>query len=138
MFFIYIFQCLSFGANYHYEKTCTGMNIFRNGMNPFQKEINMFPTGIKTFRMDRYWILGKPKLPKIRNFSWSKNLKEFSQNSNFLDLVWFSMSFFKPWNFEKILSDSYSLENFWFFGSFCFPKFQYLSGMFSFISSISM
>ena len=42
------------------------------------------------------------------------------------------MSFLKPWNFEKILSDSYSLKNFWFFGSFGFPKFQYLSGMFSF------
>ena len=42
------------------------------------------------------------------------------------------MSFLKPWNFEKILSDSYSLKNFWFFGSFGFPEFQYLSGMFSF------
>ena len=38
----------------------------------------------------------------------------------------------KSWNFEKILSDSYSQKNFWFFGSFGFPKFQYLSGMFSF------
>ena len=47
-------------------------------------------------------------------------------------MVWFGMSFLKPWNFEKILSDSYSLKNFWFFGSFGFPKFQYLSGMFSF------
>ena len=47
-------------------------------------------------------------------------------------MVWFGMSFLKPWNFEIILSDSYSLKNFWFFGSFGFPEFQYLSGMFSF------
>ena len=88
------------------NQSYTGMNVFRKGMNSFRNG--------------------------IRNFSGSKNLKEFFQNSNFLDLVWFGMSFLKPWNFEKILSDSYSLKNFWFFGSFGFPEFQYLSGMFSF------
>ena len=33
-------------------------------------------------------------------------------------MVWFGMSILKPWNFEKNLSYSYSLKNFWFFGSF--------------------
>ena len=37
---------------------------------------------------------------------------------------------FKSWNFEKILLDSYSLNNFW-LGSFGFPEFQYLSKIFS-------
>ena len=88
----------------HYEKSYTGMNVFRKGMNSFRN-------GMKTFRIGT-GIRGNQNYQKIRNFSGSRNLKEFFQNSNFLDLVWFGMSFLKPWNFEKILSDSYSLKNF--------------------------
>ena len=87
------------------------MNVFRKGMNSFRNGMNMFRTGMKTFRIGT-GIWGNKNYQKIRNFSGSKNLKEFFQNSNFLDLVWFGMSFLKPWNFEKILSDSYSLKNF--------------------------
>ena len=36
----------------HYEKSYTGMNVFRKGMNSFWNGMNM------------YWNLGKPKLPK--------------------------------------------------------------------------
>ena len=87
------------------------MNVFQNGMNSYQNGMTMFRTGMKTFRISTE-IWGNQNYQKIRNFSGSKNLKEFFQNSNFLDLVWFGMSFLKPWNFEKILSDSYSLKNF--------------------------
>ena len=83
------------------------MNVFRKGMNSFRNGMNMFWTGMKTFRIGT-GIRGNQNYQKIRNFSGSKNLKEFFQNSIFL--VWFGMSFFKPWNFEQILSDSYSLN----------------------------
>ena len=95
----------------HYEKSYTGMNVFRKGINSFRNGMNMFRTGMKTFWIGT-GIRGNQNCQKIRNFSGSKNLKEFFQNSNFLDLVWFGMSFLKPWNFEKILSDSYSPKNF--------------------------
>ena len=71
------------------------MNVFRKGMNSFRNGMNMFRTGMKTFRIGT-GIWGNQNYQKIRNFSGSKNLKEFFQNSNFLDLVWFGMSFLKP------------------------------------------
>ena len=61
----------------HYEKSYTGMNVFRKGMNSFRNGMNMFRTGIGT------GIRGNQNYQKIRNFSGSKNLKEFFQNSNF-------------------------------------------------------
>ena len=115
----------------HYEKRWTGMNVFRNGMNSFQNGMNMFRTGMKTFRIGT-GIWGNQNYQKIRNFSGSKNLQEIFQNSKVLKSSYQTKPNLKSLNFEKILSDSYSLKNFWFFGSFCFPKFQYLSGMFSF------
>ena len=36
----------------HYEKSCTRMNVFRNGMNSFQNGMNSFRTGMKSFRID--------------------------------------------------------------------------------------
>ena len=36
----------------HYEKSCTGMNVFRYGMNSFQNGMNSFRTGMKSFRID--------------------------------------------------------------------------------------
>ena len=66
----------------HYEKSCTGMNVFRIGMNSFQNGMNMFRTRMKTFRIGT-GIRGNQNYQKIRNFSGSKNLKEFFQNSNF-------------------------------------------------------
>ena len=122
------FTCLS---PEHYEKSYTGMNVFRKGMNSFRNGMNMFRTGMKTFRIGT-GIWGNQNYQKIRNFSGSKNLKEFFQNSKVLKSSYQTKPNLKSWNFEKILSDSYSLKNFWFFGSFGFPKFQYLSGMFSF------
>ena len=35
----------------NYEKSYTGMNVFRKGMNSFQNGMNMFRTGMKTFRL---------------------------------------------------------------------------------------
>ena len=35
----------------HYEKSYTGMNVFRNGMNLFRNGMHMFRTGMKTFRI---------------------------------------------------------------------------------------
>ena len=35
----------------HYEKSYTGMNVFRKGMNSFRNGMNMFRTGMKTFRI---------------------------------------------------------------------------------------
>ena len=84
----------------------------------------------KIFRIST-GIWGNQNYQKIRNFSGSKNLKEFFQNSKVLKSSYQTKPNLKSWNFEKILSDSYSLKNFWFFGSFGFPKFQYLSGIFS-------
>merc|ERR1711978_814836 len=70
-------------SNPHYEKSCTGMNVFRIGMNSFQNGMNKFRTGMKTFRIGtRIW--GNKNYQKIRNFSGSKNLKEFFQNSKVL------------------------------------------------------
>ena len=66
----------------HYEKSYTGMNVFRKGMNSFRNGMNMFRTGMKTFRIGT-GIRGNQNYQKIRNFSGSKNLKEFFQNSNF-------------------------------------------------------
>ena len=66
----------------HYEKSYTGMNVFRKGMNSFRNGMNMFRTGIKTFRIGT-GIRGNQNYQKIRKFSGSKNLKEFFQNSNF-------------------------------------------------------
>ena len=114
---------------HHYEKSYTGMNVFRKGMNSFRNGMNMFRTGMKTFQIG---IWGNQNYQKIRNFSGSKNLKEFFQNSKFLKSSYQTKPNLKSCNFEKILSDSYSLKNFWFFDSFGFPEFQYLSGMFSF------
>ena len=107
------------------------MNVFRNGMNSFQNGMNTFRTGMKTFRIGT-GIRGNQNYQKIRNFSGSKNLKEFFQNSKVLKSSYQTKPNLKSWNFEKILADSYSLKNFRFFGSFGFPKFQYLPGMFSF------
>ena len=117
--------------NWHYEKSCTGMNVFRKGMNSFRNGMNIFRTGMKTFRIGT-GIWGNQNYQKIRNFSGSKNLKEFFQNSKVLKSSYQTKPNLKSWNFEKILSESYSQKNFWFFGSFGFPKFQYLSGTFSF------
>ena len=43
---------IHFCIHSHYEKSCTGMNVFRNGMNSFQNGMNSFRTGMKSFRMD--------------------------------------------------------------------------------------
>ena len=67
----------------HYEKSYTGMNVFRKGMNSFRNGMNMFRTGMKTFRIGT-GIWGNQNYQKIRNFSGSKNLKEFFQNSKVL------------------------------------------------------
>ena len=68
--------------NHHYEKSYTGMNVFRKGMNSFRNGMNMFRTGMKTFRIGT-GIQGNQNYQKIRKFLGSKNLKEFFQNSNF-------------------------------------------------------
>ena len=60
----------------HYEKSYTGMNVFRKGLNSFRNGMNMFQTGMKTFRIGT-GIRGNQNFQKIRNFSVSKNLKEF-------------------------------------------------------------
>ena len=105
----------------HYEKSCTGMNVFRIGMNSFQNGMNMFRTGMKTFRICT-GIWGNKNYQKIRNFSGSKNLKEFFQNSKVLKSSYQTKPNLKSWNFEKILSDSYSLKNFWFIGNLVSPN----------------
>ena len=51
----------------HYEKTCSGMNSFRNGMNLFRIRMNSFRTGMKSFRIDT-GIWGNEKCQKIRLF----------------------------------------------------------------------
>merc|ERR1711884_124118 len=94
-----------------YEKSYTGMNVFRKGMNSFRNGMNMFRTGMKTFRMGT-GIWGNQNYQKIRNFSGSKNLKEFFQNSKVLKSSCQTKPNLKSWNFEKILSDSYSQKNF--------------------------
>ena len=91
----------------------------------------LFRTGMKTFQIGT-GIRGNQNNQKIWNFSGSKNLKEFFQNSKVLKSSYQTKPNLKSWNFEKILADSYSLKNFRFFGSFGFLKFQDLSGMFSF------
>ena len=53
--------------NYHYEKTCSGMNSFRNGMNLFRIGMNSFRIGMKSFRMDT-GIWGNKKCQKIKLF----------------------------------------------------------------------
>merc|ERR1711884_349200 len=95
----------------HYEKSYTGMNVFRKGMNSFRNGMNMFRTGMKTFRIGT-GIWRNQNYQKIRNFSGSKNLKEFFQNSKVLKSSYQTKPNIKSWNFEKILSDSYSLQNF--------------------------
>ena len=92
----------------HYEKSYTGMNVFRKGMNSFRNGINMFRTGMKTFRIGT-GIRGNQNYQKIRNFSGSKNLKEFFQNSKVLKSSYQTKPILKSWNFEKILSYSYFL-----------------------------
>ena len=87
------------------------MNAFRNGMNSFQNGMNVFRTGMKTFQKGT-GIWGNPNYQKIRNFSGSKNLKEFFQNSKVLKSSHQTKTNPKSWNFEKILSDSYSLKIF--------------------------
>ena len=51
----------------HYEKTCSGMNSFRNGMNLFRIGMNSFRTGMKSFRIDT-GIWGNEKCQKIKLF----------------------------------------------------------------------
>ena len=53
----------------HYEKSCTGMNVFRNGMNSFQNGMNVFRTGMKTFRIGT-GIWGNQNYQKIRNWKY--------------------------------------------------------------------
>ena len=62
------------------------MNSFWKGINPIWNGMNMFQTGMETFRIGT-GIWGHQNYHKIRIFSVSKNLKDFFQNSNFLDLV---------------------------------------------------
>ena len=51
----------------HYEKSCTGMNVFRNGMNSFQNGMNMFRTGMKTFQIGT-GFRGNQKYQKNQKF----------------------------------------------------------------------
>ena len=54
-------------CSFHYEKTCSGMNSFRNGMNLFRIGMNSFRIGMKSFRMDT-GIWGNEKCQKIKLF----------------------------------------------------------------------
>ena len=103
------YRCVS---NNHYEKSYTGMNVFRKGMNSFRNGMNMFRTGMKTFRIGT-GIRGNQNYQKIRNFSGSKNLKEFFQNSKVLKSSYQTKPNLKSWNFEKNLSDSKNINNSW-------------------------
>ena len=103
-------QCITVPTA-HYEKSWTGMNVFRSGMNSFRNGVNMFQPQMKKFRIST-GIWGNQNYQKIRNFSGSKNLKEFFQNSKVLKSSYQTKPNLKSWNFEKILSDSYSLKNF--------------------------
>ena len=104
---IFLVSCItSFKNIKHYEKSYTGMNVFRKGMNSFRNGMNMFRTGMKTFRIGT-GIRGNQNYQKIRNFSGSKNLKEFFQNSKVLKSSYQTKPNLKSWNFEKILSDSW-------------------------------
>ena len=75
------------------------MNVFRKGMNSFRNGMNMFRTGMKTFRIGT-GIRGNQNYQKIRNFSGSKNLKEFFQNSKVLKSSHQTKPNPKSWNFE--------------------------------------
>ena len=62
--------------------------------------MNMFQTGMKTFRIG-IGIRGNQNYQKIRNFSGSKNQKEFFQNSKVLKSSYHTKPNLKSWNFEK-------------------------------------
>ena len=51
----------------HYEKSCIGMNSFRNGMNLFRSRMNSFRSGMKSFQIDT-GIWGNEKCQKIKLF----------------------------------------------------------------------
>ena len=68
------------------------MNVFRKGMNSFWNGMNMLRTGMKTFLIGT-GIRGNQNYQKIRNFSGSKNLKEFFSKFQLLrfGLVWYEL-----------------------------------------------
>ena len=55
-----------------YDKSCTGMNVFRYGMNSFQNGMNLFRTGMKSFRIDT-GIWGREQCQKIKLFTQGKD-----------------------------------------------------------------